>query len=77
MSFHLQSVFEELGGGGGLVHLDFNVSSGPFLTMNFEFNQEHGPRPGPKLDNNNDIAPAKDEYFAKKMFITFQHKIAN
>ena len=24
----------------------------PFKTMNFEFDQDHGPRPGPKLDNN-------------------------
>ena len=33
-----------------MVHLDYNVSSGHFLTMNFEFDQDHGPRPGPKLD---------------------------
>ena len=26
-----------------VVHLDYNVSSGPFLTMNFEFDQDHGP----------------------------------
>ena len=55
-----------MGGGGGWVDLYHSVSSGPFLTMNFEFNQYHGPRPGSELDNNNDIAPAKDEYFAKK-----------
>ena len=48
------------------MELDYNVSSGPFSTMNFEFNQDNGPRPEHKLDNNNDIAPAKDEYFAKK-----------
>ena len=34
-----------------VVHLDYNVSSGPFLTMNFELDQDHGPRPGPGLDN--------------------------
>ena len=33
------------------VHLDYSVSSGPFLTMNYEFDQDHGPRPGPELDN--------------------------
>ena len=27
------------------------VSSCPFLTMNFEFYQDHGPKPGPELDN--------------------------
>ena len=36
---------------GGLVHLVYSLSSGPFLTMHFEFDQDHGPRPGPKLDN--------------------------
>ena len=66
MSLDLYIDVEKLGGGGDKLELDYSVSSGPFLTMNFEFNQEHGPRPGPKLDNNNDIAPAKDEYFAKK-----------
>ena len=34
-----------------VVHLDYNVSSGSFLTMNFEFDQDHGPWPGPKLVN--------------------------
>ena len=33
------------------MHLDYNVSSGPFLTMDFEFDQDHGTRPEPKLDN--------------------------
>ena len=32
--------------GGRVVHLDYNISSGPFLIMNFEFDQDHGPRPG-------------------------------
>ena len=27
--------------GWWLVHLDYSVSSGPFLTMNFEFDQDH------------------------------------
>ena len=31
------------------LHLDY--SSGPFLTMNFEFDQDHGPRQAPELDN--------------------------
>ena len=25
--------------------------AGPFLTINFEFDQDHGPSPGRKLDN--------------------------
>ena len=29
----------------------FGFSSGPFLTKNFEFDLDHGPRPGPELDN--------------------------
>ena len=45
-------MLEELHGDGWVVvHLEYDVSSGPFLTMNFEFDQDHGPRPGPKLDN--------------------------
>ena len=40
------------GMGGGLVHLDYDISSGSLLTMNFEFDLDHGPRPGPKLDKN-------------------------
>ena len=52
MSFDLYIDLEELGGGGGgWVELDYSVSSGPFLTMNFEFDHDHGPRPGPELDN--------------------------
>ena len=38
-----------------VVHLDYNVSSGPFLTMNFEFDLDHGPRPAPELDNSEPI----------------------
>ena len=34
------------------VDLDYSVSSGPFLTMNFEFDQDHGPISECKLDNN-------------------------
>ena len=34
-----------------LVHLDYSISSGHFLTMNFEFDQDHGPRAGLKLDS--------------------------
>ena len=30
----------------GWMHLDYNVSSVPFLTMNFEFDRGHGPRLG-------------------------------
>ena len=37
---------------GGWVELDYSVSSGPFLTMFFEFDQDHGPRPGLELDKN-------------------------
>ena len=51
MSFDLYIDVEKLGGGGDKLELDYSVSSGPFLTMNFEFNQDHGPRPGPELDN--------------------------
>ena len=40
-----------MGGGAEWVHFDYDVSSGPSLTMNFEFDQDHGPRPGPELDN--------------------------
>ena len=36
------------GGGDGWL-LVWLCSSGPFLTMNFEF--DHGPGPGPELDN--------------------------
>ena len=32
------------------MHLDYSISSGPFLTVNFEFDQDHGPRPGPGLE---------------------------
>ena len=32
------------------MHLDYSISSGPFLTVNFEFDQDHRPRPGPKLE---------------------------
>ena len=31
--------------------MDYSDSSGPFLTMNFEFDHDYGPRPGPELDN--------------------------
>ena len=48
---HHSSSFKKLGGGGWWVHLDYNVSYGPFLIMNFEFDQDHGSRPGPELDN--------------------------
>ena len=37
--------------GGGWLELDYSVRSGPFGTINFEFDQDHGPRPGPELDN--------------------------
>ena len=42
--------FEKLGvgGGGWWVHLDYNVSSGPFLS--FELVIGPGPGPGPELD---------------------------
>ena len=33
------------------VDLDYSVSSGPFLTMNFEFDQDYRPRLGPRLHN--------------------------
>ena len=33
-----------------VVHLDYSVNSGPFLTMNFKFDQDHGSRPGLELD---------------------------
>ena len=40
-SLDLYIVVEKLlMGGGGWVHLDYSVSSGPFLTMNFEFDQD-------------------------------------
>ena len=35
------------------VLLDYSDSSGPFLTMNFEFDHDYGPRPGPELDKFN------------------------
>ena len=38
-------------GGGWVGHLDYSIISGPFLIMNFEFDQDHGPRPQPELDN--------------------------
>ena len=50
LSFYLYIDVKKLGGGdggGGWVELDYSVSSGPFLTMNFEFDHDHGPRPGP------------------------------
>ena len=34
-------------GGGGWVYLDYNVSSGPFLSFEIEI----GDGPGPELDN--------------------------
>ena len=33
------------------IYLDYNVSSSPFFTMNFEFDHDHEPRPGLELDN--------------------------
>ena len=33
------------------MHLDYIVSSGTFLTMNSEFDQVHGLRPGLEVDN--------------------------
>ena len=33
----------------GLVHLDDNVSSGPFFYLNQDIDRDHGP--GPELDN--------------------------
>ena len=38
---------EKLSVGGWVVHLDYNVSSGPFLSYEIEF----GDGPGPELDN--------------------------
>ena len=35
--------------GWGGVYLVYGIGSGPFLTMNLEFDHDHGPRP--KLDN--------------------------
>ena len=29
------------------------IDGGPFLTMNFEFDHDYGPRPGPELDKFN------------------------
>ena len=37
------------GGGGWWVHLDYNVSSGPFLSSELIIGPEPGP--GPELDN--------------------------
>ena len=34
-----------------LVQLEYSISSAPILTMNFEFDQNHGPRAGLELDN--------------------------
>ena len=34
------------------IYLDYNVSSSSLLTINCEFDQDHGPRPGPKLSLN-------------------------
>ena len=38
-----------VGGGGGWVELDYNVSSGPFLSSELIIGP--GPGPGPELDN--------------------------
>ena len=54
LSFHLYIDVGKLLS-GWWVQLDYNVSSGPFFTMNFEFDQDHGPRPGPELDKNMQI----------------------
>ena len=51
--FDLYIDVEKLGvgsGGGWWVHLYYSVISDPFLTMNFKFDQDHGQRPGSKLD---------------------------
>ena len=34
-----------------VVHLDYSISSGPFLTMKFDQDHGHGPGPGPELNN--------------------------
>ena len=36
-----------VGGGGGCTYVDYNVSSGPFLSFEIEI----GDGPGPELDN--------------------------
>ena len=46
--------------GGWWVEFEYNVSSGPFLTMNFEFEQDPGPRPGPQLDNFKNVEWLRD-----------------
>ena len=48
--------------------MDYNNSSGPFLTMNFKFDQDHGPRQGPELDTNVPIlfSTVRGHYMAKK-----------
>ena len=48
LSFDLYIDVEKLGvavmvGGGGWVELDCSISSGHFLTMNFEFDQDQDP----------------------------------
>ena len=39
------------GAGGWWVHLDYSISSGSSLTLNFQFEPDHGPKTGPELDN--------------------------
>ena len=49
LSFDLYIDVEKLSVVVGGCLLDYNVSSGSFLIMNFEFDQDHGPRQDPIL----------------------------
>ena len=69
------------------MHLKYNISSGPFLTVNFQFDLDHGQRPGPELANSYLIAPHllsflfgyKDNKTSILLFVveTFEVKASN
>ena len=52
LSLDLYNATKKLSGGWWVVELDYNVSSGPFLSLTLEI--EIGDGPGPELDNISD-----------------------
>ena len=62
--------------GGGWVHLYYNVISGPYFTMNFQFDQDHEPTPGPQLHSLN-FQTFELEYCYLECCIAIQCSISN
>ena len=50
--------------------MDYNFSSGPFLTMSFEFDQDHGPTQDPSLTIIHNYCTAIDVYLTEFTFVS-------